>query len=419
MTDSQRLQVRASEIRTRLNDIAGLPDDGLTDEIRAETDRLTAEYRDVETRIRAALVAEDGERKAADERLNDGAPDAETRELRALQGRISIGRFLSAFGNQTPVDGAEREICEHRGITTAGNVLPWDALLPPTETRADVATVAPASGNPVNQHEILPRVFATASVSRLGVSMPTVAAGEASYPLVTAGQSPEFVAAGAAKEAAAGTITPNVLGPQRLQARFNFRLEDTVTMTGLEMALRSDLVASMADQLDRQLLGEGDARVRGFLATSANGGLEAYADPGSVVTYAGAAAQAARGVDGIYAGSEGACTWIVGTATYQALAGLIQSTGDTSATERLRRMLMGFMASANIPAPASNIQQGILAKQGSGAMTAVCPVWEGLRLIRDEVTATATARINVTAVAFHNFRIIRPSAFVRTKVKVA
>ena len=80
---------------------------------------------------------------------------------------------------------------------------------------------------------------------------------------------------------------------------------------------------------------------------------------------------------------------------------------------------MGFMASANIPAPASNIQQGILAKQGSGAMTAVCPVWEGLRLIRDEVTATAAARINVTAVAFHNFRIIRPAAFVRTKVKVA
>ena len=66
-------------------------------------------------------------------------------------------------------------------------------------------------------------------------------------------------------------------------------------------------------QLDAQLIGAGDARVRGFLATAANGGLADYANPGAVVTFATAAEQAARGVDGKYAGAEAECAWVVGT----------------------------------------------------------------------------------------------------------
>ena len=75
MTNSQRLTLRASEIRQRLNEIAGLDGDALTDEIRAESARLGTEYADVETRRRAAIIAEDVEtRKTATE------PDAEHRE---------------------------------------------------------------------------------------------------------------------------------------------------------------------------------------------------------------------------------------------------------------------------------------------------------------------------------------------------
>ena len=43
MTKSQALQLRASEIRTRLTEIAGLEGDALTDEIRGECDTLTTE----------------------------------------------------------------------------------------------------------------------------------------------------------------------------------------------------------------------------------------------------------------------------------------------------------------------------------------------------------------------------------------
>ena len=376
MVESQKLTLRASEIRTRLSEIAGLPDDGLTDEIRTETDTLTTEYQNVETRLRAAMVAEDADRQAAELRGGGDDADAETRALRSLQGRASLGRYLQGFAHQEQLQGAERELAETRGLSTSGNVLPWDALLPPpraaAELRDDAVTAAPASGNPVNQSAIIQRVFARSAVRRLGVLMPSVAVGVSSFPVIASGQAGAFVTADGAVEAAAGVITPNTLAPVRLQARLQFRIEDAMVTAGLESGLSDDLTMALGDRLDAQLIGLGDANVRGFLATAAHGGLADYADPGDVVTFAAAAMQAARGVDGKYAGSESECSWIVGTASYQKMASLIQSNDSTSATERLRRVLRDFMASANIPAAASNVQQGILAKLGGDAAVKRC-----------------------------------------------
>ena len=424
MTTAQKLQLRASEIRARLSEIATMPDDGMTDEIRTETDKLTGEYRDVELRNRAAIVAEDAEREEAETRGGADGPDAETRAMMDLQGRASFGRFLSGFAAGEQLTGAERELAEHRGLSTSGNVIPWDALMPAApsvELRADAVTPAPASGNPVNQSEIVQRVFARGAVARLGVAMPSVAVGMASYPLIGTGQSAAFVAPDGTKEAAAGEIEPNALGPVRLQARVQFRIEDSMITMGLDGALQEDLSRAMSDQLDAQLVGLGDPRIRGFLATEAHGGLADYEDPTAVVTFAAAAEQAARGVDGKYAGGEDELSWVLGVTSYAKLAGLIQANDSTSATERLRRLLRDFMASANIPAAASSIQSGILAKLGAAdsGMNAVCPIWEGLRLIRDEVTQAAAGQIQITAVALHNFKVLRPEGFVRTKLKVA
>ncbi len=91
MLESQKLTLRASQIRTRLNEISGLEDTAVTPEIRSETDKLTEEYGTVETRMRAALVSEDGERKAAETRGGADDADAETRALRTLQGKVSFG----------------------------------------------------------------------------------------------------------------------------------------------------------------------------------------------------------------------------------------------------------------------------------------------------------------------------------------
>ena len=118
MTNSQKLAVRSSEIRSRLNDLSGMPTAGLTDELRAETDALTTEYRDVESQYRAALVAEgdDAEQRAA----NKGGvnEDSETRERRALRGRLRIGNYVGAALEMRGAVGAGTGIqpgAQHRG----------------------------------------------------------------------------------------------------------------------------------------------------------------------------------------------------------------------------------------------------------------------------------------------------------------
>ena len=58
MTNAQKHAMRCSEIRQRLNEISGLEGDAFTDEVRSESDTLSTEYRDVETKYRAALVSE-------------------------------------------------------------------------------------------------------------------------------------------------------------------------------------------------------------------------------------------------------------------------------------------------------------------------------------------------------------------------
>ena len=56
MTDAQKIALRISQVRQRLNEISALSGADLTDEVRAEIDTLTAEYSDLEIRHQAALV---------------------------------------------------------------------------------------------------------------------------------------------------------------------------------------------------------------------------------------------------------------------------------------------------------------------------------------------------------------------------
>ena len=56
MTTAQKLAIRASEIRGRLAELAGV--DELDDETRGELEKLRNEYTDVEKRSQAAILSE-------------------------------------------------------------------------------------------------------------------------------------------------------------------------------------------------------------------------------------------------------------------------------------------------------------------------------------------------------------------------
>ena len=130
MTRSQKLALRQREIRTRLSEIADLETDKLTDAIRTETETLDREYRDVETQLSAAVIADgagDGQRTETD--------DPEAREYRQLLGRSSIGPILAAVIEHRALDGAEAELQQHHRL--AGNEFPVDLLRAPRDARLD------------------------------------------------------------------------------------------------------------------------------------------------------------------------------------------------------------------------------------------------------------------------------------------
>ena len=170
MTTAQKLAIRASEIRGRLAELAGV--DELDDETRSELEKLRTEYSDVETRAQAAIIAED---VTIETRHREDA-DPEGREMRTLISRCNVGKIFDALVEHRGTDGAERELQDFHSL--GENQIPL-ALL---ETRA----VSPAPGQVAqNQSEIVPYVFPMGVASFLGVDMPTVPKGDAVYPVLT------------------------------------------------------------------------------------------------------------------------------------------------------------------------------------------------------------------------------------------
>lgn len=411
---SQKLSLRASEIRQRLNDLASL--DGLDQEQRAETDRLVVELGNVETQYRAALTLE------AEEAESRSEASGEANERRALAADVRLGRYLAAAVEARAVDGRENELNAASGLGAAG-IMPWAALDPaPIEARADEATDAPNVGRQTTQAAILARVFARSATSFLRVDTPSVPVGASSYPVFESGAEGAFKEKGVAQDAESATIVSSVLAPHRVTARYLWRLEDAAVLRGMEAALREDLGMAMTDRIDRQIIaGDGTgANLSGFL-DSAGGPLDEPANPAAASDYL-AYVQALRAqVDGIYAESEGAIRMLIGPDWYRHAGGLYRNDyNEENVNDYYRSRAAGYRVSGHMPpagSTARKIVSGIAARGSTRA--AVAPVWEGIRLIRDEISGAAKGEVALTAISLVSFGVLRKAQYAWIKIATA
>ena len=412
MKKSTKIQIRMSELRSEVNKLE--PGEANVTKRR----ELLTEIDTAETEYRAALT-EEADDPGTEHRGGDGLT-AEERELRDLDGKAELRNVVNGLLRGKEPAGPELELQRHCGLS--GSELPWEMIAPRArhtrgvEHRADAVTPAPSTAQD-NQRTPLGRVFARSATATLGVEMPSVPTGDLNVPVLTGAQAASNVAKDTSVgDAAAGTLTAVTFSPTRIQFEYIMRREDRARMLGLDEVLRTDLSAAIADQVDEQVLvGDGTApNFGGFLSVAANGGLPALAAPTVEVTYELALAELARGVDGKYAGNLGECSMVVGDDTYRKLVTLINTGSGEVAAMTYARMLMAFMASANITAPNNNDQEGILARRGAG-VNAVCPMWGGVALIVDEVSATNRKQgwISLTAVLMSDFKITRKDGFSR------
>jgi len=246
MLDSVKIARRQSEIRQALAGLVG-KESPTEDETRS-METMDQEYRTNETRYRAALVAEDQERREA------GA-DLETRDERQfaeLIGRFELRQVALSLDEGRALSGATAEVVTE--MRNAGGYqgvpVPYAVL----ETRAG-ETVAADQINPKVIRPVIDRLFPGSVASRLGVASINITQGELAFPVATAGavfgwQTTELANVGAASEYKASEVSLNpdhTGGAQMVISRKALKQAGE----GLESAIRRDLNAVIGVELDR------------------------------------------------------------------------------------------------------------------------------------------------------------------------
>ena len=249
MLASQKLAIRASEIRTKLAELAGT-DGELSDEARAEVSTLRTEYTDVETRFQASVTSEDVKETNVTE-------SPESTEYRALVDKAELGAIYAATMEHRNTDGAEAELQAHLKI--ASNQVPLDLL------RVEDRLVSPAPTNVgATEQPVISAVFANSVGAFLGVDQPTVGSGDAVFPVITTRASIKgpFVGSEEAAETT-GAFEAELLKPERLQASYFYKRTDAARFPGMSSALRENLSMALGDALDAEIVNGADGLLNG------------------------------------------------------------------------------------------------------------------------------------------------------------
>ena len=387
MTKKKKLMVRMSEVRERLAEISN--EDEVTDELRSEARELRGEMADLETKYQAALAAEPddpGETRETTE-------DAETRERRELRGRARLGDFIASAITGRPVAGASAEYAEAVGCP---DMLPIELLaVEERETETRAVTPGPSSETVTSTRPTVPRPFARSDAAALGVSMPTVAAGEAHYPALTTAPPAGMKAKDAAADSTAAAFSLTKREPGRLTGQFVIRAEDVALLPSMESDLRGAITSQMSNQLDDQVIdGDGNApNLSGLFHQAAD-----VAAAGNVETFATGVARFAGLIDGLHANGWGNVRALIGTASFALYSSLFQSNGDMSLYDYLAGKLGALRVSTRVPAVAATAQKGI-AVLGAQGQPITVPVWRGVQFIVDPYTQAGAGQRVITAVS--------------------
>ena len=415
MTNAQKIQIRQSQIRERLNEISN-PETELTDENKAEMNSLMVEMSELEPRLRAAITAE----QETIESRNDGT--SENSPLDDLRQRASVSEYLRQAVHGQPIEGACKELNQELGITAVrgqggGVLMPVEQLA----LRADVpnTTLTGADADSTNRRPIFSRLFARGVLEAMGIRIDSVPVGLIEYPILTDATDPEMTAENTdGPDTVAAQWNSEVLKPKRMISRYEFTAESIATIPNLESALSSDLQMSITSQMSKEALtGDGTgANVRGLdtAITFPN-------DPSGVVNFTDAIQFGLSAIDGLHAESEADISVVLGPATYRKVAGILQTSTTENAFDVLRRRGTTVVTSAHVAAPALNIQKGYIhAGRDMARGDSIAAVWPAIELIRDPYTKAASSKTIITAVMLWDlYAGFRAAAYKGLKAKLA
>lgn len=403
MLDSMKITRRQSEIRQSLAELAAKPEP-TEDEVRS-METLDTEYRTNETRFRAAITAEDTERREAGEELETRS-DAEYAEM---MGQFEIRQVALALDEGRALDGQTAEIVQE--LRSAGGYqgvpVPWEAL----EVRNTVAADTP---NPMRTAPIIDRLFAASVSAQMGVQMVNVGVGDMEYPVTTSS-----VTAGWATSETADVPGPTAYTTADRPLKPDHNLGITMEITrkamkqsgaALEQAVRRDMNGTISQAVDRAVFGgSGAAGEPTGLIPGASGYGITETPVDAAASYAAFRAAVVRFITANAASGGGEVNLLLRPEIFDGMDDNLLTGTAVSEWDRLVAKVGNVVLSSNaLAAPVAGESIGVMTTNSGGVAPAFVGTWGAVDLIRDPYTKAKSGALVLTALTTMDVTVARP-----------
>lgn len=405
MLNSVQIARRQSEIRQALAGLVG-KSDATADEIRT-MDAMDAEYRANETRYRAALIAEDTERREAGAEMETRSGSewnalVEAFELRQVALFLDEGRALS--GRTAEVVTELRSRGGYRGMP-----VPLTAL----EARNTVASGTP---NPLSTRPIIDRLFPNSVAARLGVQMIGIESGMTEWPVTTSSVSAGWAATegGSVAGPTQFTTVDKALAPNNTLGVKMAISRKALLQTGsaLEDAVRRDMNSCMAQAVDKAVfLGAGTGgEPLGIIPGAVTYGINSTAI-GAAASWAAFRAAIVRFMSSNAASGPGDVKALIRPEIWNYMDGVLVGTGGyLFEFDRLNQSLGEVvMTTSALAAPTGTplACSAVLTTSAGGIAPAYMGVWGAVDLIRDPYSDAASGGLRLTALTTMDVTVAR------------
>ncbi|MCT8989015.1 phage major capsid protein [Chelativorans sp. SCAU2101] len=410
MLESVKISRRQSEIRQALAELVGKPE--LTEDETRSMEALDKEYRQNETRYRAALITEDEERREAGADLENRSD----REYAELIDQFELRQVALFLDEGRQLDGPTAEVVQelrsqggYRGIP-----VPWQAL----ERRAG-ETIASGTPDPVQTRPIIDRLFPQSAAARMGAQMINIDHGEIEWPVTTQGATTGWQATetGDVGAAQAYQTTDKPLAPNNTLGTQMTITRKTLKQSGaaLESAVRRDMNSAIGAAMDKAVfLGAGaSGEPEGVLTNSSYGITETAVS--AAASWAAFRAAVVRFLTANAASSPDMVKLLIRPEVWDALDDTIFDAGSgITEWDRLVKHIPASnitMSSNALDAPAGSPAESsaLLTVTVGGVAPIFIGTWGAVDLIRDPYTKAASGALVLTALATMDVTVARPA----------
>lgn len=406
MLDSLIITRRQSEIRQELAILVGK--DKPTENETRSMETLDAEYRANETRFRAAIIAEDEERREAGAELETRSEQqwndlVASFELRQVALNLDEGRALE--GQTAEIVTELRSQGGFRGIP-----VPYAAL----ETRAG-ETIASGTPDPIATRPLIERLFPASVAAQMGVQMINIGTGAQETPVTTSAISAGWQA----------TETGNVPGPNAyttldrpLKPDHTLGIQMRITRktllqsgAALEQAIRRDMNGAMAQEMDRAIFnGSGASGEPTGVFTGAVAWGITETDLSAAATWAAIRTEVVAFMTANAATGPNAVRLLIRPEVWDAMDGAYITGTAVTEWDRLKAAVGTVAMSHNaLPAPAGSPleSKALLTTSAGGVAPVFVGLWGAVDLIRDPYSDAQSGGLRLTALSTMDTTISR------------